>query len=147
MPDCRDDARPQGRKDHDIYAQTTDQSLLEELARRSAAPEIIGSEASAAVQGSQGIAPEIQPFGPTVVHDGRFAGGRRPRVQVRDVPLMSVREAARALGVCTAIVHRLVESGAVPHVRVSNAIRIAPSDLRAYVSASRKTRGRRRTPG
>lgn len=56
---------------------------------------------------------------------------------------MSVREAARALGVCTAIVYRLVDSGDLRHVRIANAIRIAPRDLAAYVSASRKSRGRR----
>jgi excisionase family DNA binding protein len=54
--------------------------------------------------------------------------------------LLSVREAARALGVCTAIVYRLVDSGGLQHVRIANAIRIAPRDLAAYVVASKKLR-------
>ena len=36
----------------------------------------------------------------------------------------SVRECARALGVSTATVYRAIELGQIPHVRVSNAIRI-----------------------
>jgi excisionase family DNA binding protein len=56
---------------------------------------------------------------------------------------MSVREAAQALGVCTAIVYRLVDSGKLGHVRVANAIRVAPRDVAAYVAASRKPSGRR----
>jgi excisionase family DNA binding protein len=55
---------------------------------------------------------------------------------------MSVREAAQALGVCTAIVYRLVDSGELGHARISNAIRIAPRDLVAYVIASKKSRER-----
>jgi excisionase family DNA binding protein len=60
---------------------------------------------------------------------------------------MSVREAAQALGVCTAIVYRLVASGDVQHVRIANAIRIAPRDLAAYVVASKKSRRPRAMPG
>ncbi|HEX9049464.1 MAG TPA: helix-turn-helix domain-containing protein [Anaeromyxobacter sp.] len=37
---------------------------------------------------------------------------------------MSVRELAWMLGVSRATVYRGVESGVIPHVRVSNAIRI-----------------------
>ncbi len=56
---------------------------------------------------------------------------------------MSVREAAQELGVCMAIVYRLVDSGELAHVRLSNAIRIAPRDLSAYVAVSRRSRGHR----
>ena len=52
--------------------------------------------------------------------------------------LLNVREVAKALGVCTAIVYRLVDAGELPHVRVANAIRVAPVDLVAYLSASKK---------
>jgi excisionase family DNA binding protein len=41
-----------------------------------------------------------------------------------DVYLMSVREVARALRVCTATVYDIVERGELAHVRVSNAIRV-----------------------
>jgi excisionase family DNA binding protein len=69
-------------------------------------------------------------------------GSRRPRVRAVGERLMSVREAAQALGVCTAIVYRLVDSGELGHARISNAIRIAPRDLVAYVIASKKSRER-----
>jgi excisionase family DNA binding protein len=68
--------------------------------------------------------------------------GRRPKVRGLPERLLSVREAAQALGVCSAIVYRLVDRGDVAHVRVSNAIRIAPRDLTAYLAASKKSRGR-----
>jgi excisionase family DNA binding protein len=50
---------------------------------------------------------------------------------------MNVREVAQSLGVCTAIVYRLVDSGELGHVRIANAIRVAPTDLAAYLSACR----------
>jgi excisionase family DNA binding protein len=45
--------------------------------------------------------------------------------------LLTVREVATQLGVCTALVYRLVDSGELEHVRVSNAIRIPPAALAA----------------
>ena len=51
---------------------------------------------------------------------------------------MNVREVAEALGVCTAIVYRLVDVGEVAHVRVGNAIRVAPADLTAYLAAFKR---------
>ncbi len=71
-----------------------------------------------------------------VVHASAKEGSRRPRVRSVGDRLMSVREAAKALGVCTAVVCRLVDSGQLGHVRVANAIRISPRDVAAYVSAS-----------
>ena len=47
--------------------------------------------------------------------------------------LLTVRDVADRLGVCTAIVYKLVDRGDLPHVRVSNAIRIAPVDLITYL--------------
>jgi excisionase family DNA binding protein len=41
-----------------------------------------------------------------------------------EVYLMSVKEVAKALRVCTATVYDLVERGELAHVRVSNAIRV-----------------------
>jgi len=51
--------------------------------------------------------------------------------------LLAVREVAARLGVCTATVYKLVERGELAHVRVSNAIRIAPADLAAYLARLR----------
>jgi len=53
--------------------------------------------------------------------------------------LLSVAQVAARLRVSNATVYGLVERGALAHVRVSNAIRVAPADLAAFVEASRKS--------
>jgi excisionase family DNA binding protein len=53
--------------------------------------------------------------------------------------LLSVREVGASLGVSIATVYKLCERSELSHVRVSNAIRIAPVDLVDFVA-----RGRRR---
>jgi excisionase family DNA binding protein len=58
----------------------------------------------------------------------------RPRM---GLPLLSVRQVASQLGVCTATVYALCARGALPHVRVLNAIRVAPGDLEAFVEGQR----------
>jgi excisionase family DNA binding protein len=52
--------------------------------------------------------------------------------------LLSVRDVAARLGVCTATVYRLVGEGQLAHVRVLNAIRVAPPDLAAFIEAQRR---------
>jgi excisionase family DNA binding protein len=52
--------------------------------------------------------------------------------------LLSVREAARQLGLCTATIYGLCADGALPHMRILNAIRIAPVDLTAFIAARRR---------
>ena len=52
--------------------------------------------------------------------------------------LLSVRQVAKLLGVSTAIVYRLCERGDLKHIRVSNAVRIAPRDLAAFVEQRRR---------
>jgi len=52
--------------------------------------------------------------------------------------LLSVRDVAARLGVCTATVYRLAGEGRLAHVRVLNAIRVAPRDLAAFVEAQRR---------
>jgi excisionase family DNA binding protein len=49
--------------------------------------------------------------------------------------LLTVRQVARRLGVSAATVYTLVARGELAHVRVSNAIRVAPTDLAAYLAA------------
>jgi len=46
-----------------------------------------------------------------------------------------VAEVAEQLGVCAATVYRLCESGALPHVRIVNSIRVRPADLDALLAA------------
>lgn len=50
--------------------------------------------------------------------------------------LFSVRAVAARLGVSTATVYRLCDCGELPHLRVSNAIRIRAEDLDAYRAAA-----------
>lgn len=44
-------------------------------------------------------------------------------------------EVAEALGISRATAYRLIETGALPHIRVSNAIRVHPSDLERFAAA------------
>jgi excisionase family DNA binding protein len=53
-------------------------------------------------------------------------------------PLLTVRQVAERLGVCTATVYTLVERGELKHVRVSNAIRVAPGELVVFIRAKTK---------
>jgi len=53
------------------------------------------------------------------------------------LPLLSVRQVAGQLGICTATVYALCAKGVLPHVRVLNAIRVAPGDLEAFVEGRR----------
>ena len=46
--------------------------------------------------------------------------------------LLSVREVAARLGVCTSTIYKLCAEGKLQHVRVSNAIRISEAVLRAH---------------
>jgi excisionase family DNA binding protein len=52
--------------------------------------------------------------------------------------LMSVRDTAEQLGLCTATVYGLCADGALPHIRILNAIRIAPADLEAFIASRRQ---------
>jgi excisionase family DNA binding protein len=51
--------------------------------------------------------------------------------------LMSVRMAAEFLGVSTATLYKICDRGELPHVRVSNAIRLAPAELAEFVAGRR----------
>jgi excisionase family DNA binding protein len=52
--------------------------------------------------------------------------------------LLTVRDVATQLSVCRATVYALCERGELPHVRISNAIRVAPADLSAYLKRSKR---------
>lgn len=56
---------------------------------------------------------------------------RRATPQLQD-QVLTVREAAERLRVCTATIYRLCATGRLPHIRVSNAIRILAADLRGF---------------
>ena len=44
------------------------------------------------------------------------------------------REVTRRLGICTATIYSLCARGELPHVRILNAINVAPADLAAFVA-------------
>ena len=52
--------------------------------------------------------------------------------------MFTARAVAARLGVSTATVYKFVAQRDLPHARVSNAIRISPVDLDAYVTEQRK---------
>ena len=51
-------------------------------------------------------------------------------------PFLTVREVAQRLLVRPVTVYRLCERGELAHLRVSNAIRIRPEDLDAYLAGA-----------
>ncbi len=55
-----------------------------------------------------------------------------------ECPYLTVRDVAAKLSICTATAYRLCTSGALPHVRVLNAIRVAPDDLECFLVARSK---------
>jgi excisionase family DNA binding protein len=66
-----------------------------------------------------------------------------PRAQLGIVDgggVLTVREVAERLAISTATVYALCDRGELPHVRISNAIRIDPADLAAFI-AGRTGRG------
>jgi len=65
------------------------------------------------------------------------AAGRLRALEGGAGRLLTVREAAARLAVSTFTVYGLCERGELPHVRISNAIRIAPADLAAYLAGQR----------
>jgi excisionase family DNA binding protein len=50
-----------------------------------------------------------------------------------------VRDVARILAVSTATDYALVDRGELPHVRVLNAIRVAPADLQHFINSNRRS--------
>jgi excisionase family DNA binding protein len=66
--------------------------------------------------------------------------GTPPRPTVagdKRVRLLSVKEVAEHLDVATATVYGLCADGHLAHVRILNVIRIAPSDLAAFIASRR----------
>jgi excisionase family DNA binding protein len=51
--------------------------------------------------------------------------------------LLTVREVAAVLRLCTATVYRICERGELAHVRVANAVRVSRRALKAYLGVRR----------
>src|SRR5262249_55631357 len=87
--------------------------------------EVIHSSPSKA---SQTLAAETKNFAALVLHHPRLSGNA----------LLTVREVAAVLHVCRDTVYRpLCANGQLPHVRILNAIRIAPADLDDFLKVHR----------
>ena len=52
--------------------------------------------------------------------------------------LLSVRQVADMLGLCTKTIYELVARGVLPHVRLLNTIRFRPDDLKTYMAEAAK---------
>jgi excisionase family DNA binding protein len=64
-----------------------------------------------------------------------------PRLTLEQAPrMLTVREVAERLRVSSSTVYGLCERGELPHLRVSNAIRIRPEDLDEFLARWRRTR-------
>ena len=96
-------------------------------------------------QSSQPLADFRKRFGSPVVPAGRGERAEQPTVpslhlvQSTRNPLLTAKEVADVLRVCSATVHKLCDSGALPHVRVLNAVRVEAADLEKFM-AGRKSR-------
>jgi excisionase family DNA binding protein len=66
--------------------------------------------------------------------DGAAGSAHLQNVRGGADDLLSVREVAQRLRVSRFLVYQLCTRRGLPHVRVSNAIRIAPADLAAYLA-------------
>ena len=96
-------------------------------------------DAPGRVQPSQPVAPFSKDFAAQVLHGQPGRAGRRLRtVRGGAEDLLTVREVAKRLGVCTATVYALCDRGELPHVRISNAVRIAPADLASFIEGKRQ---------
>src|SRR2546427_1485684 len=87
-----------------------------------------GFTTDAGSQGTTIIPPVTEDFATRLLPRGRVA------------QLLTVREVAAQLRVCTATVYRLCTEGQLRHVRVLHAIRVHPLDLAAFVRARRRRR-------
>jgi excisionase family DNA binding protein len=57
---------------------------------------------------------------------------------LRNKPLLNVEQAARKLSVSRSLVYKLVQTGALPVVRIGDTVRFRPEDVEALIVAMRK---------
>jgi integrase len=98
----------------------------------------------------------VAPPGDEVPGRGHIAPGTAPRVRTTPTMadlvsywggryrLLRVKEAAEQLAVPTWRIYQLCEDGGLPHVRITNSIRIRPDDLQEFIASSVTAPERRR---
>jgi excisionase family DNA binding protein len=91
---------------------------------------LFGASASGQLQQKAGFS---HPFATSVL---QAAVAKRAGGSGSAGPLLTVREVAERLRVCTATVYRLCESGRLWHLRVSNAVRVPEMALRAFMETT-----------
>jgi excisionase family DNA binding protein len=64
------------------------------------------------------------------------------RLRLVDDELLTVKEIAVVLKLCTATVYKILDQGELPHLRVLNSVRVTRADLAAYMRAA--SRGQKR---
>ena len=99
--------------------------------------EKIRSDGAPRSQESRTVAPVRSPFVTRLLPESGATAARLAVLAGGKDRLLSVREAAEQLGLCTATLYGLCAEGALPHIRILNAIRIAPADLAAFIEARR----------
>src|SRR5262245_60444602 len=87
-----------------------------------------GTTGIQSVGNSQLLSPLARVWTPRVTPELQSAGSPPPGWS----RLLSVREVATLLEVCTSTIYKLCAEGKLQHVRVSNAIRISEAVLRSY---------------
>jgi excisionase family DNA binding protein len=80
-------------------------------------------EDGAKVQPSQPFAPNRRSFATDLL---RAAG--------HQAELLTVREVAEILRLSTATVYKLCDRGALPHLRIANALRFLPDEIMAFLA-------------
>ncbi len=65
-------------------------------------------------------------------------GPDRSLSAVMQQSLLTVKQLAAKLGVCTATIYRLCDRGELPYVRVAQALRLVPMEVAAYLATRRR---------
>jgi excisionase family DNA binding protein len=94
-----------------------------------------GSQPLATTQGAEGA--PVHPSQPLTGIPRHFGA---PVVQ-EPSDLLSVDQVAAILQVSRDTVLKLCEQGALPHLRISNAVRVAPAELGTFIAHQRSSRG------
>ncbi len=83
------------------------------------------------------IVSDHRPIQPSQQFTGFRSDFASPLLPLSPIPgddLLTVKEVAAILKVCTATVYKIIDRGELPHTRVLNSIRVRKSDLAAFLA-------------